>query len=123
VAEETRVEAMSLANRLAVTPPHQSWSRKAAHPKGWEPGVTFDPDTHVPTELITPVVPKITGDDYQGVLDSMGIDLPEGYELRLVAASYDPAAWHRDEAYGADGKKTPAVTRPSWRYRFQVVKT
>lgn len=101
----------------------QEWNAKAKHPKGWEPGITFDPDTGIPDELTTPVVQKIVGDDYQAILDSMQVELPEGYELRLTAASYDPVAWTREVAHDADGKKTPAVTRPAWRYRFHVVPT
>lgn len=120
---------MSLADRMKPPDLEQPIRQRFAHPKGWEPGITFDPDTALPTELTTPVVPKIVGDDYQAILDSMGVDLPDGYELRLIAASYDPVAWTRDEAFtahpGKDGQmtKTPAVTRPAWRYRFAVVPT
>jgi hypothetical protein len=121
VAAEDGVDRMSLSDRLNEPPIEQPSRARAAHPKGWEPGITFDPDTGVPTELTTPVVPKIVGDDYQAILDTMHVELPEGYELRLVAASYDPVAWVRDTPYGEDGKKLPATTRPAWRYRFAVV--
>ena len=111
---------MTLADRLANTPVPQSWSPKSSHKSGWEPGVKFDPDTNLPTELTSPVVPKIVGGDYQTILDTMGFELPEGYELRLTNAAYDPVAWTRDVAYNGDGKKTPAVTRPAWRYKFAI---
>lgn len=116
---------MSLADRVRLTEesPAQSWTQKSAHPKGWEPGLKFDPETGIPSELTSPIVQKIVGSDYQAILDTMQVELPDGYELRLAAASYDPFAWTRDEAYGEDGKKTPAITRPSWRYRFAVVKS
>ncbi|GAA2577531.1 hypothetical protein [Microbacterium binotii] len=112
---------MTLANRVRPVEPEYASRSRAAHPKGWEPGIAFDPDSGIPTELTTPVVAKIVGDDYANILDTMQVELPDGYELRLVAASYDPVAWTRDAPYGEDGNKTPAVTRPAWRYRFAVV--
>ncbi|GAA5198577.1 hypothetical protein [Microbacterium jejuense] len=118
---------MSLADRLQTPPIVQPARDRNPAPKGWEPGIAFDPDTHEPTVITTPVVPKIVGDDYESILESMGVELPDGFELRLIAASYDPVAWTRDVPFvdhpGKDGKqtKTPAVTRPAWRYRFAVV--
>jgi hypothetical protein len=118
---------MGLADRIAPKPAEFATRTRNPAPKGWEPGIAFDPDTGIPTELTTPVVPKIVGDDYAAILESMHVELPEGYELRLVAASYDPVAWTRDVAFTPHpGKqdtptKTPAVTRPAWRYRFAVV--
>lgn len=111
---------MSLADRVNPGQPALAYRVRQPAPKGWEPGIRFDPDTALPTELTTPLVPKVVGDDYQSILDSMQVELPEGFELRLVAASYDPVAWTRDEAF-VGGKKSPAVTRPAWRYRFAVV--
>lgn len=94
-------------------------------PKGWEPGITFDPQTQVPTEVITPAIPKINSEtfDWRTVIENIGIDLPVGFELRLAEVKYDPAAWHRDQAKDENGVKTPAVTRPVYRYRFTVVKS
>lgn len=118
---------LPLAER--VNRPHditQPRRERHRHPKGWEPGVKFDPDTGVPTELISPPMPQIVGDDYSAVLDSITVPIPEGYELRLVEAKFDHAAWHRDAEFIENpqtGEKTkaPAVTRPVWRYRFAVV--
>lgn len=94
-----------------------------SHPKGWEPGVKFDPTTAVPTEITSPPMPKLdTAADWEQVLETMHVALPDGYELRLAEAKYDPAAWHRDSQY-VDGVKAPAVTRPVWRYRFTVVQS
>lgn len=93
-------------------------------PKGWDPGVTYDPDTQVPTQIITPAIAKLDETfDWRTVIKNIGVDLPEGYELRLAEVKFDPAAWHRDEARDAEGRKTPAVTRPVYRYRFTVVKS
>lgn len=97
-------------------------------PKGWEPGVTYDPNSQVPTQIITPAIEKLDKDfDWRTVIENIGIDLPEGYELRLAEVKFDPAAWHRDKEYTEhpeSGKlvRSPAVTRPVYRYRFTVVK-
>lgn len=98
-------------------------------PKGWDPGVTYDPDTAVPSQVITPAMPKLDeGFDWRTVVAQMNIDLPEGFELRLAEMKYDPAAWHRDTEYTEHPEtkkqvRTPATTRPVYRYRFTVVKT
>lgn len=123
------MDRMTLADRLQQRPIDQPSRTRFAHPKGWEPGMSFDPDSGLPTELTTPAVPKIVGDDYASILDTMQVELPDGYELRLIAASFDPVAWTRDEQFvthpdpDMSGKliKAPAVTRPAWRYRFAVV--
>lgn len=89
-------------------------SPRAPAPKGFEPGVKYDP-TGVPTEVITPAGPHLPGQpDWDKAVEDMGFTVPEGYTLRLVEAKYDPAAWHRDMA------GTDAVTRPVWRYKFAV---
>lgn len=99
-------------------------------PKGWDPGITYDPDTQIPTQIITPPMEKIEDGrfDWRTVIENIGIDLPEGYELRLAEVKFDPAAWHRDKEYvqHPESKKlvrSPAVTRPVYRYRFTVVKS
>lgn len=101
----------------------------ASPPKGWDPGITYDPDTQIPTQIITPPMEKIDEGkfDWRTVIENIGIDLPEGYELRLAEVKFDPAAWHRDKEYveHPESKKlvrSPAVTRPVYRYRFSVVK-
>lgn len=87
---------------------------RQSHPQGWEPGVKYSSDG-IPTEVVSPVVAETDESGYGDILDTMGVSLPEGYTLRLVEARYDPAAWHRSKQ-GED-----AVTRPVWRYKFQVV--
>jgi predicted phosphodiesterase len=75
--------------------------------------VRFDPDG---SRLVTlPPSPSLADEDsWRAAVEALGVDVPDGYRVRLVEAKYDPAAWHRDEQ-GED-----AVTRPVWRYRFVV---
>lgn len=98
--------------------------KRFAPPAGFEPGLKFE--NGVPTEVTTPAVtnPATTEEDYNEIVQSMGVEIPEGYHLVLTQANFDPAAWHRDEDKDEDGRqrKTTAVTRPVWRYRFRVEK-
>ncbi len=82
-------------------------------PAGWEPGVKYEPDgSRIVTLPPSPAIADESG--WAAAVQSLGVDIPDGFRVRLVEAKYDPAAWHRD-AEGAD-----AVTRPVWRYRFVV---
>lgn len=86
---------------------------RQAHPKGFEPGV----DMRTPGAWLVTTPPMTTLADesaWQAAIASLGIEIPDGWRVRLVEMRYDPAAWHRDEP-GQD-----AVTRPVWRYRFAV---
>jgi hypothetical protein len=103
-------------------------ARKNPHPKGFEPGVKYGGDGY-PTEITTDLLPHLQAQkDWDEAVASMGIPVPDGYRLRLVEAKYDPAAWHRNTEFmghpGEDNSskrtKSPAVTRPVWRYRFAV---
>lgn len=49
--------------------------------------------------------------------------IPDGHTAVMVSAKYNPAAWHREEAYDSEGKKTPAVTRGVWSYTFRIART
>lgn len=51
---------------------------------------------------------------WRTLVESLGLQVPEGWRVRLAEAKFDPAAWHRDEPDEA------AITRPVWRYRFVV---
>lgn len=108
---------MSLADRLAEAPIEQPQRQRPAAPKGWEPGVIFDAN-QVPVEITTPAIPQIDNGDWAVALESMKFNLPDGYELRLTNASFDPFAWTRDTP---DQKQ--AVTKAAWRYKFAVVAT
>ena len=82
-------------------------------PAGWEPGVKYEPDgSRIVTLPPSPAIADESG--WAAAVQSLGVDVPDGFRVRLVEAKYDPAAWHRD-AEGAD-----AITRPVWRYRFVV---
>ena len=126
MSEESFADLARSLSAPAITAPTRT---RVTHPKGWEPGVKFDPETSIPTEITTPPVDRIAVGDWRSVLTTMQIDLPAGYELRLAEAKYDPAAWHRDVPFVDDERKpgqrtkAPAVTRPVWRYRFLVVAT
>jgi predicted phosphodiesterase len=48
--------------------------------------------------------------------------IPDGHTAIMVSAKYNPAAWHREEAYDSEGKKTPAVTRGVWSYTFRITR-
>lgn len=82
------------------------------HPKGFEPGVRRDAGSWLVT---TPPMEALADEDaWQQAVESLGLEVPEGWRVRVVEMRYDPAAWHRDKQ-GED-----AVTRPVWRYRFAV---
>lgn len=86
---------------------------RSSHPKGFEPGI----DMRTPGKWLvtTPPMEQLADESaWQAAVDALGIDVPEGWRVRLVEMRYDPAAWHRDKV-GDD-----AVTRPVWRYRFAV---
>lgn len=51
---------------------------------------------------------------WKQAVEDLGLTIPDGWEVRLTEAKYDPAAWHRD----AQGEE--AVTRPVWRLKFSV---
>lgn len=103
--------------------------RRHTAPSGWEPGVRYDPVTSLPTEVTTEQVDR----DVQGTPEAWA-DLiahllpmvPEGHEVRLVEARYDPLAWSRDVQFVDHptedrAVRGPATTRPAWRYRFRIV--
>lgn len=108
-------EDMSLLKKLHRSEPAQPVRLRAPHPKGWEPGVKFDSENR--QFVTTPPIPKIDGDEnYGAVVESIIGNIPEGYEVRLVEARYDEAAWTRE-----DPEQKYAVTKPVWRYKFEVV--
>ena len=117
----------NLADRLnSVELPVSTSRERIKHPNGWEPGIVYDPETDVPLTVTTPLIPNLQG-DFSKVMSVLGEQLPEGYRLALEKASYDPAAWHRDNEFITNpdterSVKAPAVTRPAWRYKFKVVK-
>jgi hypothetical protein len=96
------------------------------YPKGWEPGINYQPANGDGMELTTDaVLTQITKDDksnWAEVLGELANHVPEGWTLELREAKYDPNAWTRDpeSTIGEGGQivKSQAVTRPTWRYKF-----
>lgn len=93
----------------------QAARRVVSAPKGYEPGVAYEADGSM--LVTTPPMPQLGEDEWDEAVAAF-IKVPEGFKARLVAATYDPAAWHRD----ADrvGEKHSAYTAPVWRYKFHV---
>lgn len=91
-------------------------------PRGYEPGIRYE--SSGAQVITTPAVGHLANEnDWRKAVTDMGIEILPGWRLRLLEASYDPAAWHRDEEFWIDEhgnrRKNPAVTRPVWRYRFR----
>jgi len=82
----------------------------------WQAGVTFDPQTGVPTDIRTPSMDEVVGNDYEAIIAAMDVRLPEGYELRLAQIFYNQNAWTR-----ATEDQEHAITKPNVRYHFKVV--
>lgn len=87
-------------------------------PKDFRPGVIY---THGhPSEIVTPPLPSLeTEDEWEAAVKAMGVPLPEGYTLALLAADYvyHDAFWKREN----QGDDATTSSSHSWRYRFKVV--
>lgn len=91
-------------------------------PKDFQPGIQYVDG--LPDTITTPLVPEIPDGDYSVIEQYMPFKLPEGARLVLVSATFDPNTWVREsQTREIDGieRKTPATTKPSWRYRFKVI--
>jgi hypothetical protein len=105
------------------TPPAPIAAQRA--PKDWKPGVKYDGRGQV-SEITTVAIPgdQLAAEDYQRVVEEMGVTVPAGLVLVLAEASFDPFAWTREEPFWIDEKghqrKTPATTQAGWRYRFKT---
>ena len=66
---------------------------------------------------------QLANDQLRDFILGKGGIIPDGHTAVMLSAKYNPAAWHREEAYDADGKKTPAVTRGVWSYTFRITRT
>lgn len=92
----------------------------SAAPKGWEPGVKFSPDGLGMTVTTTAQTVNVQRNEgaWTDMVRELGLEVPDGFVVRLVEAKYDPGAWARD----ADdrGKPHSAYRSPVWRYRFAV---
>lgn len=63
----------------------------------------------------------LTDHDLIAWIRERGGKIPDGHTAIMVSAKYNPNAWVREEAYDADGKKTPATTRGAWSYQFKIL--
>ena len=116
-----------LADRVTADEPPTPGPRRyrAPVPKGFEPGIRYD-DAGQPAEITTELVAEApTEDEWRHVVEGMGITMPTGWRLVLIEARFDPVAWTRETEFtphpGIDKiVRTPATTRPAWRYRFRV---
>jgi hypothetical protein len=87
-----------------------------AAPKGWEPGVAYDPSGAMTvTTTATCLVDQHDSTAWHALVEELGVKVPPGWRIRLVEAKFDPVAWTRDSP-----EQDKAVTRPAWRYRFAV---
>ena len=103
---------MNLADRLAKAGEiAEMQATRQPVPTGWEPGIKYE--TSGQMTITVPPMQALTGEDgWKQAVEALGVQVPDGWRLRLVEARYDPAAWHRD------GQGDDAVTRAIWRYRF-----
>jgi hypothetical protein len=94
--------------------PPQTTRPAVPAPKGWEPGVRYEPGGAMLVTAPAADTPPQDEDGWRQRVEDLGLAVPDGYRVRLVEARHDPAAWHRD-AQGED-----AVTRPVWRCRYLI---
>lgn len=105
---------MTLRDKLTPQEPSFASRIRAPHPKGWEPGIKFDSSDV--QYITTDVMPTLEGEpDWRTAIERMGIEIPEGYRVRIAEMKFDPVAWTRDTP-----EQSNAVTKPVWRYRFIV---
>src|SRR5690349_10587862 len=118
------VRKLDAAVRRAIDTPPEPLARERA-PKDFKPGVKYAGGQL--SEVTTAAIPgeQVGPEEYERIVAEMGVTVPTGFRLVLSEASFDPVAWTRDEPFWVDedGKqrKTPATTKPAWRYRFKVV--
>lgn len=118
------VRKLDAAVRRAIDTPPEPLARERA-PKDFKPGVKYDGGRLA--EVTTAAIPgeQVGPEEYERIVAEMGVTVPTGFRLVLSEASFDPVAWTRDEPFWIDEdgnqRKTPATTKPAWRYRFKVV--
>lgn len=104
---------MTLADKAKHPPILQPSRKRGSHPKGWEPGIRWD---GVLQSVTTDVMPTLEGEpDWRAALADMGIEVPNGYRVRIAEMRFDPAGWTRDTP-----EQKYATTKPVWRYRFVI---
>ena len=105
---------MDLTEYLKTAPPTLATRTRGSHPKGWEPGIRFE--LNDVRYITTDILPTLEGEpDFAKAITEMGIEIPNGYRVRIAEMKYDPVAWTRESP---DQKL--ATTQAVWRYRFVV---
>ena len=108
------LKSVSLADKVEAKRPSLASRVRQPAPKGWEPGVRFDSEQV--QYVTTDVMPTLEGEpDWREALISMGVNIPDGYRVRIAEMKFDPVAWTRETP---DQKF--ATTKSVWRYRFVV---
>lgn len=105
---------MDLSKKLEMAAPSLVSRLRVNHPKGWEPGIKFD-ERNV-RFVTTDILPVLEGEpDFAKAIKDMGIEIPEGYRVRIAEMKYDPVAWTRESP-----NQKYATTQAAWRYRFVI---
>lgn len=101
---------MTLRDELAATN-SAAQAPNAGLPAGWQPSVTYDAAGRA--EVVTLGVGQ-PGDEsaWTEEVKALGVEIPDGWAVRLVEVRHDPAAWVR-HGQGEDAV-TQAVTRRRW---------
>lgn len=97
---------MNLDELAAASPDGQVPA--ASLPAGWAPSVTYDPSGRAEVVTLGAGQP---GDEstWTDEVRALGVDVPPGWQARLVQVSHDPKAWVRHNQ--GDDATTEAVTR------------
>lgn len=100
---------MSLRDELAAT---NSAAQATNHglPAGWQPSVAYDAAGRA--EVVTLGVGQPDESTWTEEVKALGVEIPDGWTVRLVEVRHDPAAWVR-HGQGEDAV-TQAVTRRRW---------
>ena len=102
---------MNLEDLAAASPDGQVPS--ASLPSGWAPSVTYDPSGRAEVVVLGAGQP---GDEstWTDEVRALGVDIPPGWQARLVSIRHDPRAWVRHQ----QGEK--ATTEPVTRRQYVV---
>lgn len=87
-------------------------------------GWSFTQEWNATGDESTATITNVTevNDDIAQFVQQHGGFIPDGYTATIISSKYNPNAWVRDEPYGEDGKKKPAVTKGAWSYQFRIHK-
>lgn len=114
---DAHLDALLAPAAANQTVPSETVRPSAVSPKGWEPGVQYEPGGSMLVTAPAADAPPQDESGWRARVEELGLVVPDGFRVRLVEARHDPAAWHRD-AQGED-----AVTRPVWRCRYLIEPT